>query len=404
MRYKWLISARPARIISSLLSLCMALCSILLLHSGVPTAHADGGAPNLAYIAGSAQGVSVIDIAQQKITRTIPLGGNPTMAYLSLDGRYLYIAQPGANKITKLVAGTGQTACSASVPGQPSLLAFDPGLNTLYVAGNATSGITAIDGDTCKIQRTIQTNGPVYGMAMAIVGPGQNGGNGNQLWFTTSSSLNILTQPDKIQTIALPGAQYITIPQGATVYVTTRQGTVVAISLQTLQVTAPLLTGGDFGPMDYDAFTQEVYIPDRAHNKVDVLTPIYYGSPIPQEPNHVITVDTEPESVAITSDGNLAFIALAGGKVEMYDILGKDVINTFSVGGSPRFIITGLYPPTVRDSSQTNANGSAVPATVLTIIAIVAIILLLGIVILLVLARRKLPRIEDYEEDEEDEG
>jgi len=388
-------------VISGLLSLCMALCSILVFQAGAPVAHADGGAPNLAYIAGSAQGVSVIDIAQQKITRTISLGGDPSMAYLSLDGRYLYIAQPGANKITKLTAGTGQTACSASVPGQPSLLAFDPGLNILYVAGNATSGITAIDGDTCKIQRTIQTSSPVYGMAMAIVGPGQNGGSGNQLWFTTGSSLNILTQPDKVQTIALPGAQYVTIPQGATVYVTTRQGTVVAVSLQTLQVTKPLLTGGDFGPMDYDAFTQEVYVPDRAHNAVDVLTPIYYGSPIPQEPNHVISVSTEPESVAITSDGNLAFLALAGGKVEMYDILGKDVINTFSVGGNPRFIITGLYPPAVRDAPQTNANGSTIPTTVLTIIAIVAIILLLGIVILLLLARRKQPESEEYEEEDD---
>jgi len=144
-----------------------------------------------------------------------------------------------------------------------------------------------------------------------------------------------------------------------------------------------------------------VYVPDRAHNAVDVLTPIYYGSPIPQEPNHVISVSTEPESVAITSDGNLAFLALAGGKVEMYDILGKDVINTFSVGGNPRFIITGLYPPAVRDAPQTNANGSTIPTTVLTIIAIVAIILLLGIVILLLLARRKQPESEEYEEEDD---
>jgi len=29
--------------------------------------HADGGAPNLAYVAGTPQGVSVIDVAQQKV-------------------------------------------------------------------------------------------------------------------------------------------------------------------------------------------------------------------------------------------------------------------------------------------------------------------------------------------------
>lgn len=374
------------------LGICIVIWGALLLLPGAPLAHADGGAPNLAYVAGSGPGISVIDIAQQKITRTIPLDGNPSMLYLTLDGRYLYAAQPALNKVSMLDTSGGKLICSASVPGQPSLLAFDAGVNLLYAAGNGSSGITAINADTCTIKKTIPTSGPVYGLATAEVGSGPNGGTGNQLWFTTHNTLNVYTiQPDKTRTIAIPGdPQYISIPPGATVYVTTRQGTVLAVSLQNLQPTAPLLQGGDFGPMDFDAFTGEVYVPDKAHKQIDVLTPIYYGvATIPHEPNHIIHLNVAPQSVAITGDGNLGFFALSGGQVEMYDVPGKQFSNTFAVGGNPRFIITGLYPPIIRNSPQNNANGAPIPANPLLWASVIGGLLLLVIAGLLLFARQK---------------
>ncbi|HEY0757247.1 MAG TPA: hypothetical protein VGD98_25050 [Ktedonobacteraceae bacterium] len=375
-----------------LLALCAILCGIVLLTPGVPVAHADGGAPNLAYVAGSAQGVSVIDIAQQKVTSTLALAGDPTMLYLTLDGRYLYAAQPALNEVSMLDTSNGQLVCRVSVPGQPSLLAFDAGVNLLYAAGNGTAGITALNAGTCTINKVIATNGPVYGLATAEVGSGPNGGTGNQLWFTTHNSLNVYTiQPDKIRSIVVPGdPQYISIPPGVTVYVTTRQGTVVAVSLQDLQAAPPLLKGGDFGPMDFDAFTGEVYVPDKKHRLVDVLTPIYFsGSTIPHEPNHVIKLDAAPQSVAITGDGNLGFFALAGGTVVMFDIPGQALSMTFSVGGAPRFIITGLYPPIIRNSQQNNANGSPIPTNLLLWLAASALLFILALAFLLILARRK---------------
>lgn len=193
--------------------------------------------------------MSVIDVAQMKVTSNIPVDGDPSMVYLTLDGRYLYVAQPMLNKVTKLETRTGATICSATLSSQPSLLAFDPGTNRLYAASSTTPNITALNGGDCATKQTIQTSSPVYGMFMAQTGSGANGGSGNQLWFSTTSDLNIFQLPNKIQTISVPaGPQYITIPSGTTVYATTRQGTIIAVSLQTLQVTPPLVTGGNFGP------------------------------------------------------------------------------------------------------------------------------------------------------------
>ena len=393
MRYKHSTRARQraghARL-SYLLGLCLALCGIMLPVPSTPTVLADGGAPNLAYIAGGGQGLSIVDIGQQKVTRNLALGGDPAMVYLTSDGRYVYVAQPGLNKVTMLAASTTKAVCSVTIPGQPSLFAYDLGVNTLYVAGNGASSITALNGNSCEITKTIATDGPVSGMATAEVGSGTNGGTGNQLWFTTTNNVNVY-QEGKIQKIAVPGEpQYLSVPQGATVYVTTRQGTVVAIDLQTLQATKPLVSGGDFGPMDFDAYTGEIYVPDKAHNRLVVLTPLTYGSDkIPAEPDHVIPMAATPQSVAITSDGNLGFVALSSGKVAMLDIPGKALINTLSVGGSPRFIITGLYPPTASPaaSQSTNDNGTPIPTTLLYIMATVALLLLLVIAVLITLAQ-----------------
>ncbi|TMC56115.1 MAG: hypothetical protein E6J21_15210 [Chloroflexota bacterium] len=120
--------------------LTIVLMLALLALSGVfssRAAYADGGAPNLAYVAGTTKGISIIDIAQQKVTGTFTVGGDPHSVMLSLDGRFLYVAQPALGRMIMLAAKTGAIICSVNLPGQPSLLALDPtpNANVLYAAG-----------------------------------------------------------------------------------------------------------------------------------------------------------------------------------------------------------------------------------------------------------------------------
>ena len=136
-----------------------------VLFPAAGAARADGGAPNLAYISGTTKGISVVDIQQKAVTSTFSLTGNPRTIYLSLDGRFLYVTQPQLDRVTALTARTGQSFCSVNVPGQPSLLVFDPGSNLLYTAGNAAASVTEFDPDNCAIKKTIKTSGPVYQIA-----------------------------------------------------------------------------------------------------------------------------------------------------------------------------------------------------------------------------------------------
>src|SRR5690349_9089472 len=68
---------------------------------------ADGGAPQLAYVAGAAQGISVIDIAQRRVSRTISIAGSPRTILLSLDGHALYVTQPALGRVTVIASSEG---------------------------------------------------------------------------------------------------------------------------------------------------------------------------------------------------------------------------------------------------------------------------------------------------------
>ncbi len=320
-----------------------------------PTVYADGGAPNLAYVSGTPKGVSVVDVQQQKVTGTISIPGNPDTVSLSLDGRFLYVTQPQLNKVSIVAAKTGSIICSANVPGQPTLLVFDSNVNTLYAGGSGASSVTVLDATNCKVKRVIQTAGSVFGLAFAAVGASISGGTGDQLWVANPSSIGIFDDISgkALGTVPLPeGPRYLSIPPGATVYAATAKGMVVAVDLNAPYSVTPLLSGGDYGPMDYDATTGEVYVPDQKNNQFVVLTPMNAGFKAPKEPNRVIKLTSRPSSIAITNDGQLGFGALDDGSVALYDIPGRQVITTIRAGGSPRFIISGVYPPTFGTTPQ----------------------------------------------------
>src|SRR5438094_8676382 len=103
---------------------------------------------------------------------------------------YHYVSEVSLGRVKMVAVMTGQTICTANVPGQPTLLAFDttPGANVLYAAGNGASSVSAIDPSNCNIKHTFTTGGPVYGLAVANVGSGSAG---SQVWVAGPTALNI---------------------------------------------------------------------------------------------------------------------------------------------------------------------------------------------------------------------
>ncbi len=361
-------------------SLLLALVFLLLLLPVFQYVHADGGAPNLAYVAGATGGIGVIDISQQKVTRSITVNGEPQMILLSMDGRYLYVTQPTLGRVAILSARTGKIICTASLPGHPSLLALGPQSGELYAAGNGASVVSELNPTTCATQHTFQTQSPVYGIGVGLVGASNN--LHDQLWISGTTSLTSFNPDGKPSgSIIVPGGpQYLSLPGGYSLYVTTRQGSVYTVEFATRKVIS-LISGGTYGPMDYDAVTGEIYVPDEKNQQLDILTPWTPDSDSTlYEPNRIVHLNSTPQAVAITSDGQLAFVALSGGKVAMMDVPGRKITNTIAVGGSPHFIITGLYPPILGTTPQEASTWN----TIIDIAAgIVILVLIVGSILLI---------------------
>ena len=369
---------------SARIPLFFAFCLlfILLLAPSTPRVQADGGAPNLAYVAGTSHGISVIDILQQKVTRTLTVDGDPHTILLSLDGRFLYATQPAVGRVAIIAARTGQTFCTANLPGHPTLLALGTDTITLYAADDE-GNISVIDSTTCIVRETFETHDGVNGLAVVGVTTGNT--LSDQLWVAGTDALLLFNEKGQ-QLASVPiagGPQSLCIPAGLIAYVTTRQGTVVAVDLNTLQVSPPLIMGGKFGIMDYDAITLEVYVPDAEAKQIDVISPFTIGSVLPpQEPERVIRLSGSPQAVAISSDGQFAFVALNGGEIAMLDLPARRTIKTIAVGGTPHFIIIGLYPPPgdVVPLQAAASPTNIIPIVLFCALAVVALLVVLWLV------------------------
>src|SRR5690242_8867474 len=167
------------------------LAMISLLTCFPYQAHADGGAPDLAYVSGTARDISVIDVGQGKVIATIQLAGHPHTILLNLDGSALYVSQPEINQVSVIATYTKHTTCTAHLLGKPDLLALDPYTNTLYAAGSQASHVSALDPKTCAIRHTFEMDSPVYGLAVAVAGNGLARGNPHQLWASGANQITV---------------------------------------------------------------------------------------------------------------------------------------------------------------------------------------------------------------------
>jgi YVTN family beta-propeller protein len=365
--------------------------------AGAPyRAYADGGAPNLAYVAGGGAGgndLTVIDIAQRKVTGHVTLGGAPAAVALSVDARFAYVSQSASNTVAVVDTRTQQVVARVMVGPGPRALAFGYSVNAvvLFVTVSGGNAVAVVDPDARKVLATIPVGTHPAGVAVATFGTGIVAANPNEsevyVANTGSDTVSIISalQRKVIATIPTPGSPVgVVIPSsGGVAYVSTSDGAVLAVGLASHTVLGTLyrLPGGAAGQMDYDAVTGEIYVPDAAGGAVAVLAPANSGGRLPVEPDRTLPIPGGPAAVAITFDGAYGFVAeRTVGRVAMLDPARHKVLATIAVGGAPQGIVTGAYPPLL-DRQTANITGYI-------IIALLGACLIYGIVVVVRDARK----------------
>jgi YVTN family beta-propeller protein len=357
--------------------LCLLLgASLAIAWSGaIPSARADGGAPNLAYIVGGGkQGdeLVVVDIGQRRAAWSVALGSQPQGVVLSPDARFAYVTEAGAGRVAIVDTRARQVDGHISAGSGPQAIAVDPsgGLNWLFVANRNSNTLSILDTNTQKARATLPVGQEPVSVAVATPSSGiRDASNSSALEVYVanrhSQTLSVISTGDlqTIATVVLPEPPCaLTIPAtGGVAYVATCSGKVLAVGLASHQVLGTLFDGldGEPGMMDYDAVTGQIYVPVLTRDQVVVLRPAGVradGSLLaPAEPLRSLSFSGAPSAVAITFDGALGFFAGASsGQVAEIDVASRQTLGTVSVGGSPRAIITGPYPPALdRQASST---------------------------------------------------
>jgi YVTN family beta-propeller protein len=344
------------------LALCFGIAAIgLAASAGV--IHADGGAPNLAYVVGggaSRTGLVIIDIAKRRVTGQVTIGGDPHGLALSLDGRFVYVTQTALDRLAVVDARTLRVTTTLPAGHGPVAVALEGAVSgDLFVADAAANTVTVLDPRQLRVLATIPVG--QYPMSVAVASPtsGISNPNDPEIYVANAQSATIsvisATRHQVVATIPAPGGPVGVVVPGAdgVAYVATRAGTILALSLADHRLLGTLLQlrSGAPGAMDYDALTGEIYVPDPAGEVIWVLRPARAGAGgavpvLPAEPARGLPISGGPAAVAITFEGSLGFVAERdAGQVLIFDVATHQTLATLAVGGAPRAIMTGAYPP-----------------------------------------------------------
>jgi YVTN family beta-propeller protein len=326
------------------------------------TAHADGGAPNLAYVVGGGSDraeLTIIDIAQRRVTGRVHIGGQPHGVMLSLDGRNAYVTQTAADRVAVVDARAQRVVGTIAVGRGPGAIALDSMLTgNLYVADSVGNTVTVVDLAKQRAIATIPVGKRPSSIAIASPASGITNAQDAEVYVANADddTVSVISAARRqvVATIPVPGGPLsVVVPaSGGVAYVGTRAGQVLALGLADHRLLGPLLQlrGPASGAMDYDGISGQIYVPDPTGGVVDVLRPASVGSGadpnLPAEPARTLTFGGGPAAVAITFDGAFGFVAERdAGRVAMFDVASHQTLATITVGGAPQAIITGSYPP-----------------------------------------------------------
>jgi YVTN family beta-propeller protein len=367
----------------------------MALACGAPqAARADGGAPNLAYVTGAGVNgdeVAVIDIAQRKVTGHIAAGGHPTGIVLSADNRYAYVTRAARNDLAIIDAHALTVSGTVPTGAQPQGIAIDlidSTTPTLFIANAGSGTVSVVNPDARQTLATVPVGRRPQGIAFAGPSSGVSDYLRPEVYVanTDDNTVNVIDARNYrvLATVAVPdGPVNVTIPAtNGVAYVTTRSGAIAGISLADHRYLGTLFEthSAQLGVMDYDAVTTQVYVPDGAGDQVVILAPASASAAtaiLPPEPARALPIAGAPAAVAITFDGAYGFVAQARlGQVTLFDPASRQTLATIAVGGTPRAIITGAYPPLLNRDAATIA-GYLISGAVLVIS--VGVVLVIGI-------------------------
>jgi len=274
--------------------------------------------------------ISVID-SDGNVTNE-GVGGRPIALAVSPDEKYVYVAASTSNAISVIDTSINKRAEIINVGTEPCAMALSPNGSYLYVANKGSNNVSAIDTSQRIVVATVNVGTAPTAIAVApyrsyVYVANYYSDNVSVIDTSTNSVVATIN----IEDVRRPKAIAVT-PEGALVYVAYEASTkVVAIDTWNFNFFDVIETFGN--ESDDIAITPDgnyAYVVNRGTYNVSVI----------DAPRRVwlenIDLGTDPIAITITPDGNYAYVANHySNSVSVIDTSNRTIEATIGVGYKP---------------------------------------------------------------------
>jgi len=301
---------------------------------------------NYVYVANySSNTVSVINITNNQVVKTIAVGTNPFAVAVDQAGKFAYVTNYDSSSVSVISTSTNAVLATIAVGSKPDGIVLAQSGKTAYVANQASNSVSIINTGTRKVTATVTVQSVPEGLAIlsngTFVYAANFGSNSVSVISTLTNSvvanisvgtgpIAIATSPDGstafvtnynsstvsvirtadnsvVNTINVSSGPYgdSVSPDGHWLYVAS-SNVVSVVDTSTQTVTATIATGG--GEHTFPAFTQDsafAYVSNPGSTTVTVI------NTATQTVSYTIAVGSEPVGVAVM--GTMKVSTVAGG-------------------------------------------------------------------------------------------
>lgn len=187
---------------------------------------------------GSRGGISVVDVAENKLVQTIETGLVPNFTLITGDGKLAYVSNSGDNSISEVDLTSWQVKRKLESGPAPEHMAFSRDEKTIYVTNPRKGEIAVISVDSGKQIKSYAIGKAVHGLDI--------GDDGNTIFVSSKQDDKLVavdTVTDKIRELALSPSPYHlnTITGTGKIYVSSRKKPIIwVVDQKTMQTTGEI--------------------------------------------------------------------------------------------------------------------------------------------------------------------
>jgi YVTN family beta-propeller protein len=192
----------------------------------------------------AADGIGLVDVAQNKFLRKLPAGSDPEEFAVSADGNQLYVSNEDVGTASVLNIESGTVEHIVVVGREPEGVGVSPDGNVFYVTCETGGDVFVVDAKGYKVLAHLTVNPRPRSIDFVPDGsrafvPSESVGELNIVDATNYRVLTTIKLPEHTRPMKVRVA-----PGGKTVYVSGgRSGTVVAVDTKTYEVTNTIKVG-----------------------------------------------------------------------------------------------------------------------------------------------------------------